>query len=754
MVRMTKSFYSRILIYSILLVFSHVIPSFAAEKFTSVPLLTYTGNLRVLNIDLETLDPKEPLVDQLYKTIEKDLKKHPAHLSENHFVLGYLNQLQDKDDAAHDHFQLIAKENPLYGTSLFFDGISLRKIGLKSAAREDQEKNCKNSMDTLDKVNELAPSYFANKEPNEMTSSTYCYFDAVVQKGVLMTQDEQWFQNTLKSSSWFEPAKREGLYFKYLDVMKAQANKQQVQAYLEFGFTLFPKNARLTEEAKSISMPIPQGQEVLTKAEIAKTEVEAQALFQEAKNFQARNDLKPALQKWSEVISKYPGSYTGENAKQEIMSMIKNEVKWKRPTTAYNDDLKKLPPEMIFDLAKYLWNQDYNMTAYSLYMDMIDNYPYHDKTAESYYSVARMHEDWSEWSKAIKYYSSLVEKYPRSKYFERAHFKVGFLLYMNQEYIKAIDWLAKEKTLVTDPHNKAQACYWLGRTYEKMKKKSDADAQYDEIRQKYPLTYYSFLLGIDPSAIKKSPVATPQIAIEKGHPLYLPKLLLAVGLHKPARAMIQAYGNENDEHLLQIVQLFHDSGFHMFSMPNALSLSEKRMDTVGLQEDLVKMIFPVKYLEVVEKEAKTTQTDPFVILSLIKQESGYFERAVSASNAIGLMQLLVPTAQTLAKKEKQPLPAKDDLFDPEKNIQLGSYYISGLNQQFTNDIVLVLSAYNAGPDRAIKWKNRWPNVRKDEFVELIPFQETRVYVKLILRNYSYYKYLVQNKNVNIADFGF
>lgn len=735
--------------------FSHVTTIFAAEKASTTPLLSYSGNLRVLNIDLETLNAKEPVVDILLEVVEKDLKTHPEYTSENHFVLGYLNQLQDKDEIAHDHFQQVSNTNPLYGSMLFFDGISLRKLGQKASSNEAMEKLCKSSIDILDRVNELAPSYFANKQTKEMVLSTGCYFNALVTKGVMTTQDEQWFQNTLRSSSgMIELSQREQLYFQYLNVLKQKKSNPGLQAYLEFGFSLFPKNARLTEEAKAISMTIPEGKEALTKDEITKTEIDAQALYKEAKDLQARNELKSALQKWLEIITKYPGSYTGENARQDIISMIKNEVKWGRTTTAFNDDLKKLPPDMIFDLAKYLWNQDYNMTAYSLYMTMIENYPYSEDTAESYYSVARMHEDWSEWSKAIKYYSDLVEKYPRSSYFERAHFKVGFLLYMNHEYAKAIHWLAKEKMLVKDPHQKAQASYWLGRTYEKQKKPGDAQAQYSEIRQKFPLTYYSFLLGIDPTAIKKAIPATSPITIEMGHPLYLPKLFLGVGLHKPARSMIQAYGNENEEHLMQIVQLFHDTGFHMFSMPNALSLSERRMEKSGLQEDLVKMIFPVKYLDVVVKEAKARQTDPFIILSLIKQESGYFERAVSTANAVGLMQLLVPTAQSIAKKEKQPLPDKDDLFDPERNIQLGSAYISGLNEQFANDIVLALSAYNAGPHRAVKWKNRWPNVRKDEFVELIPFSETRKYVKLILRNYSYYKFLVRNEKVNVTDFGF
>jgi TolA-binding protein len=753
MLALIKHLYSRTSFYSILLIFSHVISVSAAEKTPTTPLLTYTGNLRVLNIDIETLDAKEPIVEQLYSAIENDLKKRPEYKSENEFILGFLDQLQGRYKKAHDHFEKVEANHPLYATSLFYDGMTLRNMGLKESG-DDQEKLCKSSMNAFEKVSELAPAYFTLRQPKEVMLSTFCYFNALVQKGPLNTQDEQWFQNTLKSStSYVDQNKREALYFSYLDVIKSKETKA-VQSYLDFGFTLFPKSARMTEEAKAINMQIPTGTAALTKEEVAKTEIEAQAMLSEAKEMIKKNDLKSGLQKLMSIIVKFPGSYTSETAKQDIVAMIKNEVKWKRQTTAFNDDLKKLPPDMLFSLAKYLWNQDYNMTAYSMYTTMVEKYSYHEKTPESYYSIARMHEDWSEWPKAIKFYSDLVEKYPRSEYFERAHFKVGFLMYMNQEYVKAIDWLAKEKALVTDPHQKAQATYWLGRTYEKMKKKGDASAQFDEVRKKYPLTYYSFILGIDPSSIKKASTPLPEIKIEQGHPLYLPKLYLAVGLHKPARQMIQSYGNQNDKNLMQVVQLFHDSGFHMFSMPNALSLSERRMEKNGLQEDLIKMIFPVKYFDVVEKESKASQTDPFIILSLIKQESGYFERAVSPANAVGLMQLLVPTAQTLAKKGKQPLPNKDDLFNPETNIQLGTSYINGLNEQFINDIVLVLSAYNAGPHRAVKWKNRWPNVRKDEFVELIPFSETRKYVKLILRNYSYYKFLVKNEKVNVSDFGF
>lgn len=750
MISNRQSFYS-FLLYSILMILPKVLS--AADK-PVVPFLNYSGDLRVLNVDIETLDPKEPIIPQLFQAVKSDLKDHPKYASQNYLVLGYLSQLQESNEDAHEYFQKIPESDPLFGTMLFFDGTTLRKIGEQTTDKEKKEKNCKASMEALERVKDIAPSYFSLKQPKELTQSTFCYFEAIVQKNKMDVQQEQWFKTTLESSSaTVANDRRQSVYFLYFDVLKSHGTNEELKPYLELGFKLFPNAARLSEEAQKIGLVLPTPVKPQTP-QIEKTEEEAQKLYVQAKEAQEKNQIKQSLQKFSEIVSKFPESYTGERSKQDIMTLIRNEIKWNRNTTPYNDELKKLPPVMIFDIAKLLWNRDYNMTAYTLYSELIEKYPYFEKTSEAYYSVARMHEDWSEWQKAIKFYSAIVEKYSKSKFFERAHFKVGFLYYMDGKYDKAIEWLAREKTLVTDHHQKAQASYWLGRTYEKMKKKNDASAQFEEIRKKYPLTYYSFILGIDPSAIKNTPMGFQNLSIESSHPLYLPSIYLGVGLHKPARNMIQAYGNENEEHLYQIVQLFHDTGFYVFAMPNALDLSEKIVDRKGLQNELVKMIFPVKYLDVVEREAKNHSLDPLVALSLIKQESGYFERAVSSANAIGLMQLLVPTAQVIAKTNKDPLPEKDDLFEPEKNIRFGIQYLKSLNDKFNNDVTLVLSAYNAGPERAVKWKNRWPNVRKDEFVELIPFSETRKYVKLILRNYSYYKFIVQHQSPNIQEFGF
>jgi len=83
------------------------------------------------------------------------------------------------------------------------------------------------------------------------------------------------------------------------------------------------------------------------------------------------------------------------------------------------------------------------------------------------------------------------------------------------------------------------------------------------------------------------------------------------------------------------------------------------------------------------------------------------------------------------------------LFDPQTNIVLGTHYIATQLRHFDNNLVFALAAYNAGPHRVRTWRQRWPGLPMDEFIENIPFQETRLYVKLILRNLLIYESLYQ-----------
>jgi soluble lytic murein transglycosylase len=130
-----------------------------------------------------------------------------------------------------------------------------------------------------------------------------------------------------------------------------------------------------------------------------------------------------------------------------------------------------------------------------------------------------------------------------------------------------------------------------------------------------------------------------------------------------------------------------------------------------------------------------SMADPYLMISLIRQESAFNERARSRVGARGLMQLMPQTARRM---ERVSLRA---LFDPKTNIRLGVRFFSHLTERYEGEVELALAAYNAGPHKVDAWRQRYPIDNRLLFVDLIPYRETREYVASIARNYYFYKKL-------------
>ena len=130
--------------------------------------------------------------------------------------------------------------------------------------------------------------------------------------------------------------------------------------------------------------------------------------------------------------------------------------------------------------------------------------------------------------------------------------------------------------------------------------------------------------------------------------------------------------------------------------------------------------------------------------SLIRQESEFNAQAVSRANAVGLMQLLPKTGKVVAHQEGVRHYASSQLFTPAVNLELGTRYFRGMIDQFGGSFEHALAAYNAGSDRVQEWMGQGPYRDSPEFVESIPFTETREYVQAIMRNTSMYRQLYGN----------
>lgn len=165
-------------------------------------------------------------------------------------------------------------------------------------------------------------------------------------------------------------------------------------------------------------------------------------------------------------------------------------------------------------------------------------------------------------------------------------------------------------------------------------------------------------------------------------------------------------------------------------------------------EDLQKIIpprflkdiyFPRAYSELVEKYAEVSNLERAIVYSIIREESFYNTNALSYAGASGLMQLMPGTARRMLRPGEGPL-RRGDLYQPDLNIRLGTRYLRFLLDRYRQNLVLALGAYNAGTDYVDGWVSAYGRHPREEFIEAIPVQATRAYVKKILRDYFFYRF--------------
>ncbi len=152
-----------------------------------------------------------------------------------------------------------------------------------------------------------------------------------------------------------------------------------------------------------------------------------------------------------------------------------------------------------------------------------------------------------------------------------------------------------------------------------------------------------------------------------------------------------------------------------------------------------RILFPEPYWETIKAESAKNNLDPYLVASLIRQESEFNPSVVSYANAWGLMQLLPSVGKTMAREEGMTHFQTFQLLDPEMNIRLGTRYLRQMLDHLGGVPEYALAAYNAGESRVVDWQSAGPYQGMDEFVESIPFTQTREYVQAILRNVETYK---------------
>jgi soluble lytic murein transglycosylase len=152
------------------------------------------------------------------------------------------------------------------------------------------------------------------------------------------------------------------------------------------------------------------------------------------------------------------------------------------------------------------------------------------------------------------------------------------------------------------------------------------------------------------------------------------------------------------------------------------------------------LMYPRAFQTVVEARAADVGLDPFLAWAIMRRESGFKSDVVSSADARGLMQIIPPTGRQIALELKQPVPSPDDLYAPELNVRFGTWYLSALLERMGHP-ALCAASYNAGPSAVAKWVTQRGGLPLDEFIEEIPYKETRGYVKQVLADAQLYAQL-------------
>lgn len=353
--------------------------------------------------------------------------------------------------------------------------------------------------------------------------------------------------------------------------------------------------------------------------------------------------------------------------------------------------------------------------------------------AKSLLKAARLRHLREEFEEAQRLYSLIIEKYPKREEARKSAWNLGWVHYRKKEYEKALEVFSDRAWAYGA--ERERFLYWYARAAERAGDKPGALFALGKLADSRKITYYSFLAKL---RLKKTLLPNPPPATHSGNPFgknpALKKFLFF------AKAGIYDLALREAELLRPkaktVAQRLHLASLYLQARDYKSSISLAN----GLRSpEALPFSFPKGFEEGVKFFSQKYTLDEFLVYSVIREESHFDKEAVSVSDARGLMQLLPSTALEAAPKAGLSSFETSQLFSPDINLELGCYYLSWLLEIFKGNFAVSLAGYNGGPTSAKVWYEKNGTLDIDEFVEEIPFEQSRNYVKKILRSYAAYE---------------
>lgn len=359
-----------------------------------------------------------------------------------------------------------------------------------------------------------------------------------------------------------------------------------------------------------------------------------------------------------------------------------------------------------------------------------------------------------------KFYREAWERFPNGKYSGKAHWKSCWRAYLDRspDAAQLLEDHARNYLWTGQP---SAALYWRARIAERRKNPALARRLYKSIEAAYPHYYYSAkaverLNALPNGALAPAPAYFPKAPAprEVAHSLSPANRLLvnraellgSVALHDLARAeLLQSDYRGEDSYLVGMALARLTNGasgaFEALRHMKRYGFGYLRQPVNGMPREYWERLFPFAFEDELRARAERQNLDPYIVAGLIRQESEFNPRARSRAGALGLMQIMPATGRGLAQRLGIRSFATRSLYQPATSLRLGTFHFRNVLNRYDGTLEHTLAGYNAGETRVERWLTWEKFAEPEEFVESIPFTETRGYVQSVLRNAAMYRKL-------------
>jgi len=432
--------------------------------------------------------------------------------------------------------------------------------------------------------------------------------------------------------------------------------------------------------------------------------------------------------------------------------------------SSISSNLKK---KVIFWLAKshtYLGN---SQSAIKYYLSLVESYPYSDLAPESLENIAKIYEGKNLNEEAMDIYERIITEYPYSVFARRALWNTGWIFYKRGKFSEALKKFDRLVKIGRNSSFYSKSLYWKSKNLEKLGEKDLAILAYRELLDNDSYDFYKTMAiakleKIDPDYIKNlkensnyNEIKSISKAELKSDHLKKAKELFMLGFNYDAIGELEIVEDEehNDKELMvEVGKLFFKTGDYYRAIKIAVNYLNDFLsdEPKGEAKNIWKSFYPRGYYNFVEKWADGENVNPFLIYSVMREESHFNPYALSISNARGLMQIIPSTGNWIAERIPYHNFHTEKMWDEETNIMMGSWYLRFLLDYFNEVEMLAAAGYNAGQGAVGKWVEKYDEKEADFFIENIPYEQTREYVKKVLRDYVIYHQIYSKEDLSIS----